>query len=203
MSSFNYEKSLNYNINNKLILLLHGYGSNEDDLFSFKPFIPKSFDIYSLRAPISIGFGYAWFNINFDNEFGVKSEKSDVLNAKKYIESFLEIHSKNYKNIYLIGFSQGAMLSYLVGLTNNFVSGIGCLSGWVDTRFSNFTNKTSNIYASHGKNDTVIPYDIAIKSVDLLSNLGFNINFNSFDSGHGVNQKNLDSLISWLNNLNT
>ncbi|MAI28385.1 MAG: hypothetical protein CMD11_02455 [Flavobacteriales bacterium] len=203
MSSFNYEKSLNSNINNKLILLLHGYGSNEDDLFSFKPFIPKSFDIYSLRAPISIGFGYAWFNINFDNEFGVKSEKSDVLNAKKYIESFLEIHSKNYKNIYLIGFSQGAMLSYLVGLTNNFVSGIGCLSGWVDTRFSNFTNKTSNIYASHGKNDTVVPYDIAIKSVDLLSNLGFNINFNSFDSGHGVNQKNLDSLITWLNNLNT
>ena len=203
MSSFNYEKSLNSNINNKLILLLHGYGSNEDDLFSFKPFIPKSFDIYSLRAPISIGFGYAWFNINFDNEFGVKSEKSDVLNAKKYIESFLEIHSKNYKNIYLIGFSQGAMLSYLVGLTNNFVSGIGCLSGWVDTRFSNFTNKTSNIYASHGKNDTVVPYDIARKSVDLLSNLGFNINFNSFDSGHGVNQKNLDSLITWLNNLNT
>ena len=203
MSSFNYEKSLNSNINNKLILLLHGYGSNEDDLFSFKPFIPKSFDIYSLRAPISIGFGYAWFNINFDNEFGVKSEKSDVLNAKKYIESFLEIHSKNYKNIYLIGFSQGAMLSYLVGLTNNFVSGIGCLSGWVDTRFSNFTNKTSNIYASHGKNDTVVPYDTARKSVDLLSNLGFNINFNSFDSGHGVNQKNLDSLISWLNNLNT
>ena len=203
MSSFNYEKYLNSNINNKLILLLHGYGSNEDDLFSFKPFIPKSFDIYSLRAPISIGFGYVWFNINFDNEFGVKSEKSDVLNAKKYIESFLEIHSKNYKNIYLIGFSQGAMLSYLVGLTNNFVSGIGCLSGWLDTRFSNFTNKTSNIYASHGKNDTVVPYDIARKSADLLSNLGFNINFNSFDSGHGVNQKNLDSLISWLNNLNT
>ena len=115
----------------------------------------------------------------------------------------LEIHSKNYKNIYLIGFSQGAMLSYLVGLTNNFVSGICCLSGWVDTRFSNFTNKTSNIYASHGKNDTVIPYDIARKSVDLLSNSGFNINFNSFDSEHGVNQKNLDSLISWLNNLNT
>jgi len=203
MSSFNYEKYLNSNINNKLILLLHGYGSNEDDLFSFKPFIPKSFDIYSLRAPISIGFGYVWFNINFDNEFGVKSEKSDVLNAKKYIESFLEIHSKNYKNIYLIGFSQGAMLSYLVGLTNNFVSGIGCLSGWVDTRFSNFTNKNSNIYASHGKNDNVVPYDIARKSVELLSNLGFNINFNSFDSGHGVNQKNLDSLISWLNNLNT
>jgi len=203
MSTFNYEKYLNSNINNKLILLLHGYGSNEDDLFSFKPFIPKSFDIYSLRAPISIGFGYVWFNINFDNEFGVKSEKSDVLNAKKYIESFLEIHSKNYKNIYLIGFSQGAMLSYLVGLTNNFVSGIGCLSGWLDTRFSNFTNKTSNIYASHGKNDTVVPYDIARKSADLLSNLGFNINFNSFDSGHGVNQKNLDSLISWLNNLNT
>ena len=203
MPTFNYEKCLNSNINNKLILLLHGYGSNEDDLFSFKPFIPKSFDIYSLRAPISIGFGYAWFNINFDNEFGVKSEKSDVLNEKKYIESFLEMLSKNYKNIYLIGFSQGAMLCYLVGLTNNFISGIGCLSGWVDTRFSNFTNKNSNIYASHGKNDNVVPYDIARKSVELLSNLGFNIKFNSFDSGHGVNQKNLDSLISWLNNLNT
>ena len=59
MSTFNYEKCLNSNTNNKLILLLHGYGSNENDLFSFKRFIPKSFNIYSLRAPISIGYGYA------------------------------------------------------------------------------------------------------------------------------------------------
>ena len=52
----------------EVIFLLHGYGSNDDDLFSLKEFIPSNYIIISLRAPISLGFGsYAWYSINFEN----------------------------------------------------------------------------------------------------------------------------------------
>ena len=52
----------------EVIFLLHGYGSNDDDLFSLKEYIPSNYIIISLRAPSSLGFGsYAWYSINFEN----------------------------------------------------------------------------------------------------------------------------------------
>ena len=41
--------------NLKVIFLLHGYGSNEEDLYSLKEIIPSNYVIISLRAPITIG----------------------------------------------------------------------------------------------------------------------------------------------------
>ena len=50
-----------------LVIMLHGYGSNEQDLFSFAHELPSEMLIVSARAPLSLGFGsYAWYSINFE-----------------------------------------------------------------------------------------------------------------------------------------
>jgi len=47
-----------------LILMIHGYGSNEQDLFSFSRAIPENFTIISLRGDIEFQYNeYAWYNI--------------------------------------------------------------------------------------------------------------------------------------------
>jgi phospholipase/carboxylesterase len=54
--------------NNKppLIILMHGLGSNEKDLFSFTNQLPDSFLVISVRAPYTIGKdSYAWYQLNF------------------------------------------------------------------------------------------------------------------------------------------
>ena len=52
---------------NPLLLLLHGYGSNEADLFSFASELPDKYYIVSARAPYDLQYGsYAWYAINFD-----------------------------------------------------------------------------------------------------------------------------------------
>ena len=75
-SSLNVSKKLKYLINKpasdqnnlKVVFLLHGYGSNEEDLYSLKEIIPSNYIIISFRAPITIGFNsYAWYSINFEN----------------------------------------------------------------------------------------------------------------------------------------
>ena len=54
--------------NPPLLILLHGYGSNEQDLFSFAEELPDNLLIVSAQAPHSMEFGaYAWYAINFDN----------------------------------------------------------------------------------------------------------------------------------------
>ena len=44
-----------------LLLLLHGYNSNEGDLFGLTPYLPLEPAIASLRAPLYTGYGHAWF----------------------------------------------------------------------------------------------------------------------------------------------
>ena len=49
-----------------LLLLLHGVGSNEDDLFGLAPYLDERFLIISVRAPNTLGPGsYAWFDVDF------------------------------------------------------------------------------------------------------------------------------------------
>ena len=62
-----------------IIFLLHGYGSNEEDLFSLKDFFPLDYIVISLRAPIVIGFNsYAWYSINFQNDIDNWFDKDEV-----------------------------------------------------------------------------------------------------------------------------
>ena len=70
--------------NPPLLLLLHGYGSNEEDLFSFAEELPDELLIVSPQAPLSMGFGsYAWYSINFDE---INGKFSDLKEAKESID---------------------------------------------------------------------------------------------------------------------
>ena len=70
--------------NPPLLILLHGYGSNKEDLFSFAEELPDDFLIISAQAPHEIGFeGYAWYAINFD---AMNVKFSDLEQAKESID---------------------------------------------------------------------------------------------------------------------
>ena len=70
--------------NPPLLILLHGYGSNEQDLFSFAEELPDEFLIISAQAPLPMGGGsYAWYSINFDDKNG---KFSDLEQAKESID---------------------------------------------------------------------------------------------------------------------
>ena len=100
----------------KIIFLLHGYGSNEEDLFSLKEFIPNNYIIISLRGPISIGFNsYAWYSINFQNNIDRWIDCDEAISSKNIIINDIILHLKDLaftnENVSILGFSQGAILS--------------------------------------------------------------------------------------------
>ena len=44
------------------LFMFHGYGSNEEDLFSFASELPEELMIFSLKAPYDLEpFGHAWY----------------------------------------------------------------------------------------------------------------------------------------------
>ena len=92
-----------------LVVLLHGYGSNENDLFSFQSFFPENHTIVSFRAPLTVFEGmYAWYEIYFENN--VKSfNENTAKNSSNEIADEIKVICKQYNcdinNITLIGFS--------------------------------------------------------------------------------------------------
>src|SRR5262252_4760688 len=103
-----------------LLLLLHGYGANEDDLFSLAPYLDGRFMIVSARAPIMLQpMSYAWFNLGFTPQ-GIVVNLDEVESSRRTIHKFIgeivEAYDCDPKSVYLMGFSQGAMLSLAVAL---------------------------------------------------------------------------------------
>ena len=187
-----------------LIVLLHGYGSNEKDLFSFKEFLPNDATIVSLRAPLELFQNmYAWYQIYFENNVKSFDEKSAFSSKNLIIDKIKQI-SKDYncddERITLIGFSQGAILGFSVALmNNNLIKNLVALSGYVEEKIIDFSSMSfPNIYISHGINDDVIPHLDSKKTLQILNKNKINYDYYEFNQGHGVNMDNLNSFLKWI-----
>jgi phospholipase/carboxylesterase len=98
----------------------------------------------------------------------------------------------------LIGFSQGAILGHAIAQSSN-IKNLVALSGYVDKDLVTFDNKNkTSIYISHGRNDEVIPYKDSFETNLILDDNNIDYDYKSFNQGHGVNNKNLESFIGWL-----
>lgn len=194
---------------NPLLLLLHGYGSNEDDLFSFASELPDEYFVISARAPYDLQYGsYAWYAINFDADQNKFSDHDQAVLSRDLVVKFLEeLKSKfpiDISNITLIGFSQGSILSYSIALSYpKIVQRVGALSGYLnlDTTIVNYQNNDFSglkIFSSHGTVDQVIPVEWARKTDPILKSLGINSTYKEYPIGHGVSPQNFYDLKSWL-----
>ena len=69
--------------NPPLLMLLHGYGSNENDLFAFAEYLYPSLLVISLRAPHALPMMvHAWYSIHFDAEQGKWSDDEEAIGSR-------------------------------------------------------------------------------------------------------------------------
>lgn len=195
--------------NPPLLILLHGYGSNEKDLFSFASELPDELFIVSVRAPMTLGpDSYAWFTIHLDMNNGKFSDTDEALEALDKVTNFIDEITSNFdvnkSNIFLLGFSQGTILSYAFALNNpEKVQHVIALSGYInhDLLTNNLNNKTiSNLdfFISHGSVDQVIPVDWAQKASPFLNKLGIKNSYKEYMVGHGVAPQNFHDFKKWI-----
>lgn len=193
--------------NPPLLILLHGYGSNEQDLFSFAEELPKELLIVSAQAPYEMGYGaYAWYAINFDDTNGkfsdLKQAKESIDKIAGFIDEIKTKYNTNTDKTFLLGFSQGAILSYSLSfIYPNKVQYVIALSGYINTQMipKNISkNIETNYYCSHGTVDQVLPIDWARKSKPFLDNLGLQNTYSEYNVGHGVAPQNFYSFKTWI-----
>ncbi|RZN81385.1 MAG: alpha/beta fold hydrolase [Winogradskyella sp.] len=195
--------------NAPLLIMCHGYGSDENDLFSFAAELPEELFIISVRAPYQLQpYGNAWYAINFDAEQGKWSDDEQAISSRDVLAEFIDYacttYSVNSDNVTLLGFSQGTILSYSVALTYpEKVKNITALSGYINSniipqKLEKENYKHLDFYCSHGSVDQVIPVDWARKSKPFLDSLNIANTYSEFSVGHGVAPQNFYEFKTWL-----
>lgn len=195
--------------NAPLLIMSHGYGSDENDLFSLAQELPEELFIISLRAPYPMQpFGNAWYAINFDAQQNKWNDIEQATESRDKIASFIDYACATYPidqhNVTLLGFSQGTILSYAVALTYpEKVKNIIALSGYIsedmlDKHLESKDYSNLEFYCSHGSVDQVIPVDWARKAPQFLDQLNIKHSYSEFPVGHGVAPQNFYELRSWL-----
>ena len=193
-----------------LLVMLHGYGSNEEDLFAFAEDLPDELFIISVRAPYPMPpYGNAWYAIHWQGgNNGKFSDDDQAVISREKICQFLEEVKENYPvdpyNVTLVGFSQGCILSFAVALSYpEKIKNVIGLSGYINTEIikegvqkRDFSNLS--VYSSHGSSDPVIPVAWARKTKPFLDSLKIKNKFSEFPVGHGVAPQNFRELNQWL-----
>lgn len=191
-----------------ILFMMHGYGSNEQDLFSFTPNLPKDWIIVSYRAPRTAFEGFSWYDIDFNDpeKFIDMPQAEEAISA--LIESFMEITNRyglTDNPSHLCGFSQGGILAYALSLRYpELFHKVAIMSAYPEKKLLNDVVKDKKklhqlrFFISHGTDDVVIPLDWGRQGADLLYDLSCYFTFREYMAGHGVNQKNYMDLMEFF-----
>ena len=214
MNSFSLEydikKPSSYNQNTKVILMFHGYGSNKSDLFSFSNFMDSDYLIISIQAPIKLDYNsYCWWSLQYDDNMRLTMNAEEALKTVNQLNEFIstdlcEKYNFISDQIYLVGFSQGCMISYTLSINypKKYKKVIG-LSGKIPYEILKYDEKEDytdhNFFCSHGIYDQVIPIEIGRESDKWLSKNKISHKYLEFDSAHGINAENFEQMTHWLN----
>ncbi|NMX75606.1 phospholipase [Pseudomonas sp. WS 5532] len=197
--------------NQPLVIFLHGFGSNEEDLFGIKDALPSTWTYLSARAPMPVDpNGYRWF-AKKPGEGDYDGETADLQRSAQLIENFVSKATAKYHTqsdrVFLVGFSQGAIMAYEVGLRKPaMVRGIAALSGSVlpvlkaELKPDESLNKLA-IFIGHGTLDQALPYASATRANEVLLGLGLKPEFHGYmGMPHTVSAAEIQDLKAWLEN---
>lgn len=199
------------------VIWLHGLGADGHD---FEPIVDE-LDVDRLPAirfvfphapirPVTINGGYAmraWYDI-VSQDFSLRSEDAQgIRDSAQRIEALIARENARGiadDHIVLAGFSQGGAIALHAGLRHpRRLAGILALSTYVplaDTLAAeaHAANRDVPIFMAHGRGDSVIPYEFAERSGDLLRARGYPLDWHSYFAEHTVCMEELRDVESWL-----
>ena len=198
-----------------LVVFLHGYGADGKDLIDLaNPFamaMPNA-SFISPDAPNPCAMspsGREWFPIDQIPTGAIKASESLL----DLIEAEVQNLGLSFKEVILIGFSQGAMMSMQCLLINKYQFGAiigfsGALRIENIEAANNQIIKGKHVFAAtpvllvHGEQDEVVPFESLVNSKNLLNQVGFDVKTLSRPNlGHGIDPEGISAGMELLKKL--
>jgi phospholipase/carboxylesterase len=192
-----------------VIILLHGVGSNELDLFELSESFDPRYAVYSLRAPLVLGANaFAWFHVNFTEQGPIHNrEEAEASRGilKNFIKNLGNMNSDiDPQQIYILGFSQGTIMGLSLALTEpELIKGLVAISGRtlqeVSAQAKERTyEKSPRVLLLHGINDGKLLFSQATNTEEVLKNAKFDYEFKKYEAGHQITPEMLRDIQQWL-----
>ena len=195
-----------------LLVLMHGVGSNEQDLFSLALQIPERFHVLSLRAPFRMGPGsHAWFDFsiepNGDRTINEQQEAQSRALVAQAVESAAEQLGIPPERVVVGGFSQGGIMALSLLLTqpslmqaalvwhSRLLPQVLPLAAPADAL------RGKQLWLSHGTQDNVIPLSQAQAIARHMAPLPVAVTYREFPGAHEIRPAELEATVAWLQSL--
>ncbi|NJN16560.1 MAG: phospholipase [Oscillochloris sp.] len=190
-----------------LLVLLHGYGASEHDLFDLADYLDPRLHVIAARGVLALPWGgYAWYHLGgapgrLIPDPHTRAQSIDVLT--KFVGSLPDRLGTDPQRTYLLGFSQGAIMS--LGLAMRIpeqLGGIMAVSGYLDPELSPAEPPAGlsdlPIFQLHGTDDEVIPVEAGRRSAAILQPGPANYHYREYPIGHGIHPDGLRDMATWL-----
>ncbi|MEV5030268.1 alpha/beta hydrolase [Paenibacillus sp. LPE1-1-1.1] len=185
------------------LFTLHGKGSNESNMFGLVASLADDFIIIGIRGNLPLGAGYQYYDLkSLGNPIREMFDK-----AANQLEAFIHYATEKYpidpRKRYLLGFSQGAILSMTLALTmGDQLKGIVALNGYVPdfvkTEYLLRSVKDVSVFITHGEYDSVFPVRIGRETAAYFEDKTQRLTFKIYPTDHGVSEENQLDALHWL-----
>lgn len=194
--------------NAPVMIMLHGYGSNEKDLIQLAPMLHEDIRYISARAPHTLDFGmFGWFPIEFTAN-GITVDYRAAEEARRQLIAFIgeiiaEYHPAGGR-VFLMGFSQGSVMSYLTAFEQpELLHGVIACSGQLPRQDSIPENSKHSLrqlpfLVVHGIFDDVLPIEKGAESNRFLKSMVTDLTYREFPMAHEISPAALKLVSEWL-----
>ncbi|MBP1153319.1 MULTISPECIES: alpha/beta hydrolase-fold protein [unclassified Paenibacillus] len=186
-----------------VIFAMHGKGSNELNMIPLLDGLKEDFIVISIRGDLPLGSGYAYFHIK-----SIGNPIRELFDqAVQRLEQFMGYATNKYAidpaRRYLLGFSQGAILSMSLALVmGEQIKGIVALNGYIPSFVKNEypiqTVKKLSVFISHGEFDPIFPRQLGDDNHDYLRQVSDHVTYRTYAAGHEVTLENKRDFTIWL-----
>jgi phospholipase/carboxylesterase len=191
-----------------LVIGLHGYASSPERFHTlYFAFDDPQYIYAAPQAPYPLpmgdSLGFSWFLTDTRDE-----PISDSLRlSEQYVLEVIGQVKAAYRvsDVYLLGFSQGSCLAYIVGLRHpDLIKGIVCFDAWFDPDWFEEREDLSAAAASlrvmiaHATDDPAVAFERGVEARDQLEWLGYKVTFLEFAGGHTLTAGALKQVEAWI-----
>lgn len=177
-----------------LVVTLHGWGANAEDVASLLPYFNlPDYQFVFPNGPYPYPYtplGRAWYDLRVENMYEGLPESRQML--KDFVLSLESSTGVPLSRTILSGFSQGGAMTYDVG-SKLPLAGLLVMSGYLHPEaIAPNTTNISPILIMHGRQDEVVPLQAAVHARTTVESLGVPIKYHEFDTGHEINLEMLE-----------
>ncbi len=193
-----------------LVVMLHGFGANMQDLAGLAPVINSRGYVYACpNAPIAFDLGLGRASYGWTSPRG-EATPEEFQTAESLLGNFFEEVTEQLGvapgQALLLGFSQGGGMTYRCGLSrNDTFAGLVILSASLPDPKALEDKlpepRTQPIFMAHGRHDPLIPAETAHNARRFLEEAGYAPEFHEYDMAHEISRELLRDLTPWMANV--